>query len=314
MRAVVLLALLAPLAARAHFFTFDFVTPSGVGVRTDGGFTAVQWVDSPDPTDLADVTMFAARNGIAPFTPGTKDVQFGPLAIPLSDPGNVVFWDARAVAPGCYQPFAQMDDRVEGRSLRPSAGLITVGPIDGGNLPPAIWVLNQDYEKPPLDGGNFALRMRVDDPDDRGEITLRWADGADGGGTLVQGLPIADGGGTLTYAFNPRGLPPAGAYYLQVEVKGFDGQRCATWWGGFLPGNAAADAGDADAGVEDAGVLDGGADGGENLTPPRGCGCGQSGSPLPLLAALVFGWLHARARVAARREQSATRAGCACSP
>ena len=82
------------------------------------------------------------------------------------------------------------------------------------------------------------------------------------------------------------GLPASVAYYVQAEVKAFDGQRCAVWWGGYLPGNLSVDAGvDAgtDAGVEDAGV----ADGGGTVTAPRGCGCSTSGGPLLGLAALL---------------------------
>jgi uncharacterized protein (TIGR03382 family) len=291
MRSAALLAWLLPFAALGHYFAFDFVTPSGVGTRTDGGFTAVQWVDGADPNGLAELTLYASRNGISPFVLAPKDVQFGPPAIPVNDPTNVAFWDARAVPPGCYQPFALMVDQIEGTTVRPSVGLITVGPLDGGNMPPAIWVLNQDFEKPPTDGGNFALRLKVDDPDDVGEVTLRWSDGADAGGTIVQGLPTSDGGGTLTYSFSPRALPPATVYYLHAEIRGFDGQRCDVWWGGYLPGSAAVDAGvDAgtDAGFEDAGVIDGGADGGGEILPPKGCGCSQSGAPLLVVAALVF--------------------------
>ena len=282
-RAVLIAALLAvPGAARAHYFAFDFVTPSGVGTRTDAGLTAVQWVDGPDPNGLAELTIYAARNGLSPFIPAPRDVQFGPLAIPVNDPGNVALWDARAVAPGCYQPFAVMTDRIEGTSVRPSTGLITVGPIDGGNLPPAIWVLNAEFEKPPADGGTFALRLKVEDPDDVGEVEIRWSDGSDAGGTIVTGLTTADGGGTLTYSLNPRLLPAASVYYLQVEVKGFDGQQCAVWWSGYLPGKATPDAGAPDASVPDAGA----ADAGTEVLPPRGCGCNQAGAPM--LAALAF--------------------------
>lgn len=285
MRAVVFLALLAPFAAHAHYFAFDFVTPSGVGTRTDGGFTAVQWVDGADPNGLAELTLYASRNGISPFVLASKDTQFGPLAIPVNDPANIVLWDARAVPPGCYQPFALMIDQIEGTTVRPSTGLVTVGPLDGGNIPPAIWVLNQDFEKPPPDGGNFGLRLKVDDPDDVGEVSIRWSDGRDGGGTLVQGLPTSDGGGTLTYAINTATLPLAPVYYLQVEIRGFDGQLCNVWWGGYLPGRSEADAG-IDAGSDDAGVVDdaGTPDGGVVVTPPKGCGCGTSGGPLLQLA------------------------------
>ncbi len=283
-RAVGLLAVLFPVVGSAHYFAFDFVTPSGIGVRTDAGFTAVQWVDGPDPNDLATLTLYAARNGISAFLPAPKDAQFGSAGIPVSDPSNVALWDARAVSPGCYQPFALMSDQIEGTTFRTSAGLITVNPLDGGNLPPAIWVLNQDFEKPPKDGGSFALRLKVEDPDDVGQVAIRWFDGEDAGGTVVQGLPTPKGGGTLTYAFNPSRLPEATVYYLQVEVTGFDGQQCAVWWGGYLPGSLAIDGGTgADAGGE---ALE--SDGGQNLVALKGCGCSQTASPFVLLAACVF--------------------------
>ena len=287
MRLLLSLMLLTPLVARAHYFTFDFVTPSGVGTRTDGGFTVLQWVDGADPNGLAELTLYAARNGISPFVVAARDAQFGPQAIPVNDPTNLAVWDARAVPPGCYQPFALMVDQIEGTTVRPSSGLVSVGPLDGGNLPPAIWVLNQDFEKPPTDGGSFALRLKVDDPDDVGEVTIRWSDGADAGGTVVQGLPTSDGGGTLTYAFNPRVLPRASVYYLQAEVRGHDGQRCSVWWGGYLPANAMVDAG-VDAGSGDAGTGGGAGGGGESPPPPKGCGCGEPGGPLMIWAALLL--------------------------
>lgn len=282
MRFAVALLALFPLLARAHTFTFDFITPSGIGTRTDGGVTAVQWVDGPDPNDLAALTLYASRNGITPFLPSSKDVQFGPMGVKVSDPANVAVWDATAAPPGCYQPFVEMVDQIEGTTMRPSAGLITVNPADGGNRPPAIWVLNPETEKPNPDGGNFALRLRVVDPDDVGEVSVRWSDGADAGGTLVQGLPTSDGGGTLTYGFNPAALPSASVYFLQVEVKGFDGQRCNVWWSGYLPGNLPVDAGVADAGTE---VPDAGPG---PMPPPRGCGCEAGGGPMVLLALLLL--------------------------
>lgn len=285
-RCLALLSLLGAAAAQAHTFTFDFVSPSGVGAKTDGGFTVLQWVDGPDPNMLAALTMYAARNGISPFAPAPKDVQFGPVGIPLSDPLNLVVWDATAVPPGCYQPFAMMVDQIEGTTLRPSSGIITVVPTDGGNVPPALWILNQPFERPP-DGGTFGMRIKVDDPDDVGALTLRWSNGADAGGVVVAGLPTADGGGTLTYAIDLKQLPPAQTYYFQAEVKAFDGQQCAVWWNGYLPGLAAPM--EADAGTD--GGTDGGtpSDGGPPVAGPRGCGCSTGGAPL--LALALWAWI-----------------------
>lgn len=293
MRAAALAFALLGSAAHAHFFAFDFVTPSGVGSRTDGGFTVVQWVDGPDPTGLAELTFYASRNGFSPFVAAPKDVQFGPPVIPMSDPSNVLVWDARALAPGCYQPFVVVSDQIEGISVRPSAGLVTVDPLDGGNAPPAIWVLNPEFERPPSDGGAFGLRLKVEDRDDVGSLAIRWASGADAGGTLVSGLPTADGGGTLTYSIDTRSLPPATAYYLQVEVQGFDGQRCAVWWPGYLPGNPAKEAGVPDAGATDAGAPDAGV---HVTPPPRGCGCSFGGAPMLGIVAVIGGRFGRRRR------------------
>lgn len=287
-------------AVLSHTFAFDFVTPSGVGTKTDGGFTVIQWVDGPDPNDLAKLTVYAARDGIAPFQPGRLDAQFGPMGIPLSDPLNLVVWDARAVPPGCYQPFAVMVDQIEGTTLRLSTGLVTVVPTDGGNVPPALWVLNQPSEAP-TDAGMFGVRIKVDDPDDVSTIAIRWSNGADAGGTVVAGLPVPDGGGTLTYAINPRFLPPAQAYYLNVEVTAFDGQRCNVWWSGYLRGVLPPpDAGSPDAGPGDAGE-DGGppSDGGPPGPMPRGCGCSAGGAEAGLLALGV--WLRLMGRIRGRR-------------
>jgi uncharacterized protein (TIGR03382 family) len=284
LRAVLLATLLAPCLARAHAVSFDFVFPSGIGTHTDGGFTALQWVDGADPNGLATLTFYASRTGLPPFAAAPRDVPITTTPINVNDPANVVAWDATQVPPGCYQPFAVMHDSIEGETSRLSAGVVTVVPADGGNVPPAIWILNLDFEKP-QDGGMFALRLKIDDPDDVGEVALRWTDGADAGGTLVAGLPTNDGGGTLTYAFNARALPPADIYYLQAEVTAFDGQQCAIWWSGNLPGNAPKDAGMMDAGEADGGV--------NPPLMPKGCGCSQGAGPLGLLA---LGWLLRRRR------------------
>jgi hypothetical protein len=292
MRWLTLWVLAVPLAARAHFISFDFVTPSGVGTRTDGGASALQWVDGSDPQGLADLTFFASRTGLAPFAAAPRDVQIGPSKIAVNDVANVVAWNASQVPPGCYQPFAVLTDQIEGETVRPSEGVIAVAPVDGGNLPPALWILNPQSEKPSANG-MFALRLKIEDPDDLGELSVRWSNGADAGGTIVQGLPTPDGGGTITYAINARGLPPANVYYLQAEVKGFDGQRCSLWWAGFLPGNAVVDAGELeDAGApEDAGTPDAGV----TTAPPAvpGCGCRQAG-PLLGLGVLGLGWRRRR--------------------
>lgn len=287
-------------AAGAHTFAFDFITPSGAGTRTDGGVTVIQWVDGPDPNDLAKLTLYAQRNGIAPFGVGVKDAQYGPMGIPVSDPLNLAVWDATGLPTGCYQPFALMVDQIEGTTLRLSTGVVTVAPADGGNVPPALWVLNQPGEKP-SDAGTLGLRIKIDDPDDRGTLAIRWSNGADAGGMVVSGLPVPDGGGTVTYAVDPRFLPPAQTYYFEAEVTSFDGQVCAVWWSGNVAGSipAAPDAGGGDAGV-DAGMDP--SDGGPPVNPPRGCGCSAGGGPVGLL---VLALLVRRRNSDARADESA---------
>ena len=91
----------------------------------------------------------------------------------------------------------------------------------------------------------------------------------------------------MTYSFDSRRLPPANVYYLQVEVNAFDGQRCAVWWGGHLPGNTLPL-------PPDAGSSTGTTDGGYNPVVPTGCGCNQLSTGLPLIAALGLTRLRRR--------------------
>lgn len=275
------LVLLAALTASGHFFYFDFIVPTGIGVRVNDGMAALQWGDDADPQDLADVTFYASRTGLAPFLNAPRDVRINHVPVPVSDRANVIAWDTREVPPGCYQPFGEMNDKIDGISIRRSFGLITVGPTDGGNQPPAVWIANRETERP-TDAGQLAIRLTITDPDDASALTLRWSDGADAGGTIVAGLPVGAGGGTITYSLRLAQLPPARAYYLEAEALGADGQVCRTWWTGYLPGTVPA--------VPDGGVDAGVTDGGKGpIAEPRGCGCAQqpTGLGLGLLGLVV---------------------------
>ena len=84
-------------------------------------------------------------------------------SIAVSDPANVLVWNASLVEPGCYHPYAILKDPIEGSSARLSQGLITV--IDGGNVPASVWILNREFDQPTA-AGTFTVRFRVDDPDD----------------------------------------------------------------------------------------------------------------------------------------------------
>ena len=282
-RSLVTAAVLWALPALAHVVPFDFVAPSGVGQATQGGKTTLQWVDGMDPQGLAAFQLFAARNGLPPDGPPARDVTISDAGLPVNEPSNVFEWNAAGVAPGCAQPFAVMQDAIEGETVRPSRGVLRIRPDDGGNEPPALWVVTPPDELPSVDG-TLQVRVKVVDPDDVGTLTLWWTRG-DAGGLLAGPLPVPDGGGLLSYPLRRAQLPP-GTTYLRAEVVGFDGQRCAVWWPGVLEGPedaGAPDAGTVDAGTPDAGTSDAG------MTPspaPRGCGC-QGAPGAVLLAALA---------------------------
>ena len=132
------LALLMCAVVEAHVVPFRFVVPDGVGTRADGGVVAVQWTAGPDPTGAAEFSLYASRNGTAPFAVPRYDATIDATSrVPVD---GVRGWDARALPPGCYQPFAQMDDQIEGTTWRRAEGLIAIGLADGGNAPPAVWV------------------------------------------------------------------------------------------------------------------------------------------------------------------------------
>ncbi|MBX7101792.1 MAG: hypothetical protein K1X89_29020, partial [Myxococcaceae bacterium] len=219
--------------ALAHVVPFDFVAPSGVGQATQGGKTTLQWVDGMDPQGLAAFQLFASRGGLPPDAPPARDLTLSDAGLPVNEPSNVFEWVTSGLAPGCAQPFAVMQDTIEGETVRPSRGVLRIRPEDGGNEPPALWVVTPPDEPPAADG-TLQVRVKVVDPDDVGAVTLSWTRG-DAGGFLAGPLPVPDGGGLLSYPLRRGELPP-GAAFLRAEVVGFDGQRCAVWWPGVLQG------------------------------------------------------------------------------
>lgn len=287
-RTAVITCLLVVLAtaASAHVVGFTFFTPSGLDGRTDGGAFTLSWTDGPDSIGTAAFTLHAARNGTPPFRLPTADVDLETTPRLVPDLADTFRWDARAVAPGCYQPFARMTDPEEGVTFRPAEGLVTVSPDDGGNRWPVAWVLTASQEQP-SDAGTLNLRVAYDDPDDALQLTVRWAS-VDAGGTLAAGLPLTPGRGETTYAVNPAFIAAAGPLYLQVEVTSADGHACSTWWSGtlLLAGAGAIDGG-GDAGSSGAGGGSGGAGGGGGAAQP-GCGCAAAPLFGPALLLLLL--------------------------
>lgn len=269
------------LPALAHYVPFDFIAPSGLGQRTDGGFTALQWADG-DFVDQATVRIYAQRSGLHPFEAPRRDVALTDAGLPVKDPRNVVPWDARALDAGCYQPFAEVIDEIEGITTRPAGGIVAVGNAT------AVWVLNPVGDG--FDAGTFSFRFAVDEPDDPSTFAIGWLSGTtDAGGELVRELPLNKGGGTASYTVQLSRLPPLDTYYLWVESRSADGSTCRVFWNGHLAGPGVPSSG-FDAGSSDAGVT---------VPPaPGGCGCGSAPSWSIALAALA---------VASRRRSKRTR-------
>jgi hypothetical protein len=274
--------LLWPVAAAAHVVPFDFIAPSGAGERTVDDAAGVQWSAS-DPMDIADFTLWAVRGTAAPFVEPPKDVAVMSGARAVNDPLQVYSWDTHGVTPGCYQPFAEVHDPIEGRSLRLAAGIIGVGPSDGGNQPVVLWLGGSGVHRADADGG-FTLQFQVLDPDDDPQLIVRYLTATlDGGGTLATGLR-ADSG---TFVVDTHQLLPAAGWYLQIEAQ-TPSSTCAAWFQGeLLP---PLPNGDDDAGVADAGppTADAGQpDAGTAPAPRASCGCANAGGSVAIwLAAL----------------------------
>lgn len=280
-----LLALWPALAA-AHVVPFVFTAPSGAGERAMADAAGLQW-SADDPQDIADFTLWAVQGTAAPFAEPPKNVAIMPGAQAVSSPLQVFSWDTRGVTPGCYQPFAEVHDPIEGRSLRLAPGVIGVGPSDGGNQPVVAWIAGTGAHGADPDGG-FTLEFQVLDPDDAPVVSVRYLTATlDAGGTLATGLDPGSG----TFIVDTRQLLPSAGWYLELVAQ-TPSSSCAVWFQGeLLPappvaaddaGTPGSDAGD-DAGAPDAGTM---------RPPPPGCGCaGAEGSAAGGLATL---WLLRR--------------------
>ena len=174
----------------------------------------------------------------------------------LSSPIDFTDWDTADAGEGCWQPFAQIDDPMEGLRIVPAQAMLTVG---RGNVPPALWVSGvQDG------GGRARVAWVIDEPDDPSRVTIYWADADAGEGVVAANLPLSAGTQTASYELDLHRLP-ARPVWLRLELTSGDGGWCHAWSRDSLVGA------DDDAGTlaRDAGPPDAGG----TMAPPRGCGC-----------------------------------------
>ena len=269
-------ALLAS-AAWAHLVKFQFVVPDGTA-RASGGAASLQWIAGPDPTGAAEFSLYASRDGIPPFGVPRYDVTIDATSRAPID--GVKAWDVAGVPAGCYQPFAEVDDQVEGVTWRPAQGMVSVSGEDGGNFPPVLWVTTPPNQ--PGDGG-LLLSYRVDDPDDASKVTIEWVRVDGGTGVVASELAVPLGGANASHLVSPSQLPAGESCFLRVRVRSDDGRTCTAWWTGRLTGI-------------DAGSPGAAPDAGQTPSRPQGCGCGAA----PGWVALASLWITA-GRFARRR-------------
>ena len=265
-------------AALGHVVKFQFLVPDGTA-RSSGGVAVVQWLAGPDPTGSAEFSLYAARDGIPPFGIPRYDATIDATSrVPVD---GIQAWDVGAIAPGCYQPFAEVDDQIEGVTWRPAPGMLSVT-TDGGNVPPVLWVSTP--ANAPSDGG-LLLSYRVDDPDDASKVSIEWVLPDGGSGLVAAELTIPLGGASANQRVSAAQLPAGESCYLRVKVRSDDGRTCTAWWSGRFTG--AADAGLPDAGSESP-------DAGQTPSRPQGCGCSAASGWLAL--ALTAGGFVRRRR------------------
>ncbi len=271
--------------ALGHGIAFEFLSPSGVGSRTDGGEAVVRWSDGPDPLDVATLSFFARRPALTPFELVTT-VTTGALAlhgpeIAVSDPVNELRWDARAAEPGCYQPLVLVSDQVEGTSWQGAPGQLVVDPLDGGNRPPAIW-LTMDPAQPVANDGTWAITFVVDDPDDAAEVTLELVSLETRAALELARLSLLPGATSGEFMLDTRAVAP-GAWAVHAHVRGGDAAPCDAWYAGVLR-VARTPLADAGTGAADAGTTPAG---------PGGCACGTADAAF---ATVLLAWARRRRR------------------
>jgi hypothetical protein len=294
-------------AASAHAVSFDFVSPAGAGNRTDAGLFVFTWTDGPDAPGQTTARIFLSRPSLLPWGKPDGGVEVEVTAAPfaIADPDNTFVWPSAGAAAGCYQPWVRMTDPMEGASVVPARGLVTV--LGGANVPPSVWITTP-ANAVLSDAGRLEVQFDVDDPDDMTFVTLEARTAESAAVRLATDLPLSLGGGSGSFVVDTA-LLDAGVWYLHVVVREGDAGTCDAWWPGTLYLQRGADGGSADAGRLDAGVRDAGGSndagtggGGGGTAPPQPCGCQAGGPGLALLALLTL----ARGRCTGRSLRSST--------
>lgn len=294
MRRATFFVALLPLAALAHVVLFTLELPRFTGnYPADGGIFTVQWVDQVAAGPKATVALWATQAAWGPFEAPDASLLISPDVAPGS-PVNLFDWDTSDAGEGCWQPYAVIDDPIEGVSFSKATGRVTV--VRGANVPPAIWVTTSKTELPDRDA-RLTLEWELDEPDDPSRVTILWTAGDGDEGTLAANLPISAGTRTASYTFDVHRLPPK-PIWLKLEVRSGDAGFCDAWWSGFVTGRSdeLVDAG-VDAGSPtDAGADAGPADAGTEVPiTPRGCGC-HSGAEALCLGLLALARFLCRSR------------------
>ena len=284
------LVVLAGSIALAHVVAFDIVLSRRTGNFPDSaGIFPLQWVDQESRGGMATARLFVTRAAYGPFgAPDANDVIAVSAPIPLSSPVNVADWDTRDAGAGCWQPYAVIDDPVEGQLVSLAEGRVTVGGA------PAIWVMTPAAAQPD-DAGRLLLTWEMDSSLDSA-VAIEWQTFDGVRGTAAARLPLSAGTRTASYGVDVS-LLPARATFLQLTLTS-DAGTCDAWWRGYViravvdagqpDGGMSSDGGAADAGAPDAGrPADGGAaDAGGDLRR-GGCGCDSGSAPLLLLLAVL---------------------------
>src|SRR5687767_753761 len=136
MRRLALATCLFAAAALAHVIAFTLQLPAFVGNYPDGGIYTVQWVDQAAAGPKATVSLWATRPAWSPFDAPDAALLIWP-DIAYTSPVNLFDWDTADAGEGCWQPYAIIDDPIEGLSVSKGEGRITIW--RGSNVPPSIW-------------------------------------------------------------------------------------------------------------------------------------------------------------------------------
>ncbi len=282
-------------------YSFEIALPRYTGnVPDDAGLFPLQWTDQESIGGMATARLMVTSRAWGPFGLPDGSVLLPVTdAIPLSSPTDFADWDSRDAGPGCWQPYADIDDPIEGRQVSKAEGRISTL---GG---PAVWVTTPLGAQPD-DAGRLLLAWEIDSALPT-LTSIEWYSADGEHGTVVAGLPVGGGQRTSAYSVDVARLPPKPAWLYLVLSS--DAGACDAWWSGYVNRAPVDDAGVVDGGVPDAGVVaDAGGEG-----PRGGCGCSSDGGPLMVVLMVVMLGRTASGRGGGRGGQQRPGSGQRCS-